>query len=178
MILWIVLFILVVALSYVLALKSMKDFVQTPEEGSLYLIRNRHKLSEALHFIAAKLQTSNLSISFEKLIKGKKAALVVYGPKQILEKLIPVLDLLELEDYTKKDDEQIWIQLILWGDLNAQIRCILVSTKSSGFSNAQLLDNYQKRSFQKGEKQQSLTIDQVKHFLLQPQQILPQSEVS
>ncbi len=197
----------------------MKDFILTPEENSsLYLIRKAHKLSEALHLILPVLQDSSLGISFERLFKGKKSALVVFGPKKLLEKLKPVLDLLELEDYTNvdikqvsaregnpkavpdlSDEEHFWLQLILWGKFHHQLRCILVSSDADkrkslltnlpkAFSNEQILESYKKRSFhqpkadclldKKGGNQQSLTIEQVKHFLLQPQQILPQSQAS
>lgn len=192
MILWIVLFILIVPLSYALALKSMKEFVQTPEvDTSLYLIRNKHKFSEALRLILHELQSSNLSIAFERLFKGKRSALVVFGPKKLLEKSVPILDLLELEDYTNvdvnsisawetgekpkklpelKDDEQMWWQLILWGNLYAQIRCILVSQALPGLpkasSNGQLLDSYKKRSFKKEESQKSLNPEEIKEILM------------
>lgn len=105
MILWVLLFILVVVISFVLAVKSMHDFQEIPahtgEEYSLFLIRRPHELTgEVLSSIHENLLTAGLIISFERLIKGTKAALVVYGPKKVLSKFEYTLDLLELEDYT------------------------------------------------------------------------------
>ena len=199
-------FILIVSLSYALAKKSMKDFTETPiGDNALYLIRNKHKFSEALQTILQQMQNSSLSISFERLFKGKKSALVVFGPKKLLEKLVPILDLIELEDYTDVDkgqvtawevkalekpkslpeldeNEHFWWQLILWGNLNAQSRCILVSNNADkkkaldqilprlpkAFSNEQMLDFYKKRSFQ-SVFESKYSLPQLLEFLLHPQ---------
>ncbi len=111
MILWILLFGLVVAISFVLAFKSMHDFQEIPAEGGeeygLFLIRRLSQLNkQLLTSFHKELSTSTLFISFERLIKGTKAALVVYGPKKILAKYKQQLDLLELEDYTNVRPEQ------------------------------------------------------------------------
>ncbi len=107
MILWIVLFVLVLAISFVLAAKSMRDFTEIPtkdEEYSLFLIRKTDNLNvQLLNSIHEELKKSGLIISFERLFKGKKAALVVFGPKRLLTKYTDLLDLLELEDYTNVD---------------------------------------------------------------------------
>lgn len=123
MILWVLLFALVVAISFVLALKSMADFHEIPttsgEEYGLFLIRRPHELNEELmSFIHHNLLTSDLIISFERLIKGTRAALVVYGPKKVLSGYKHTLDLLELEDYTKVDSKQIsaWEVLVKIAD--------------------------------------------------------------
>lgn len=144
MILWIALLILVVVTSYILALRSMKDFTVIPSfnKYGLFLIREKQGLNEqTLNFIYNELTRLNLSISFERLFKGKESALVVYGPRSLLTKLAGILNLLELEDYTgvsnesrvweigiKKStsevsdktlpnlssEEQLWWQVILW----------------------------------------------------------------
>lgn len=105
MILWVILFALVVAISFVLALKSMADFQEIPEHAGadygLFLIRRPQSFnSQMLSYIHQNLLKEGLIISFERLIKGSQAALVVYGPKNILINIKDALDLLELEDYT------------------------------------------------------------------------------
>lgn len=111
MILWVLLFVLVVAISFVLAVKSMRDYqeipTQTGEQYALFLIRKPQALSkELLSAIHEDLLNSGLIISFERLIKGIKAALVVFGPKKVLAVYKDHLDLLELEDYTNVNPEQ------------------------------------------------------------------------
>ena len=160
MILWVLLFVLIVAISFVLALKSMVDFHEIPvssgEDYGLFLIRRPHELTEELlQSIHSNLLASSLIISFERLIKGNKAALVVYGPEKILTNYKHALELVELEDYTNisKDqfalwevavksvgkpdfppisaDDQIWWQLILSAKernfFHPHIRLVVVS---------------------------------------------------
>lgn len=107
MILWIALFILVVVLSFVLAAKSMRDYQEVPSERGdygLFLIRNRGGLTaELFHSIHDELLSSGLSISFERVFKGKESALLVFGPRILLAKFNQILSLLELEDYTNID---------------------------------------------------------------------------
>lgn len=110
MILWVLLFALVIAISFVLALKSMADFQEIPEhagaEYGLFLIRKPQVLNtQMLTFIHQNLLKEGLIISFERLIKGTQAALVVYGPKKMLFNIKDVLDLLELEDYTSVNQD-------------------------------------------------------------------------
>lgn len=105
MILWVVLFLLVVAISFVLAVKSMKDFTDIPSNASaeygLFLIRKIQGFDATLlSRLNEKLLESSSILSIERLFKGKKSALVVYGPRKLLLNLNHVLDLLELEDYT------------------------------------------------------------------------------
>lgn len=105
-ILWIILFILVLLISYVLAARSMKDFteVSSSENYGLFLIRNMQGLNEhLLNLIQQDLQQTNLAVSFEMLFKGQESALVVFGPRTVLTKFIKPLNLLELEDYTNLD---------------------------------------------------------------------------
>ncbi len=110
--LWVVLFILVVAISFVLAARSMKDFTEIPtssEEYSLFLIRKTDSLTaELLNSIHKNLLRTSLIISFERLFKGKDSALVVFGSSKLLMAYKDSLDLLELEDYTNVDVEQIF----------------------------------------------------------------------
>ena len=105
MILWIVLFVLVLAISFVLALKSMRDYQEIPSQlggdFSLFLVRNTKGLNE--HFfnsLHSDLLQSGLNISIERLFKGKESALVLFGPKSLLAKYKQLFNLLELEDYT------------------------------------------------------------------------------
>lgn len=105
MILWIILFILVLAISFILALKSMRDYQEIPSKSGkdfgLFLIRNSQALNE--HFfnsLHADLLQSGLNISIERLFKGQESAVVLYGSSELLDKYKQPLNLLELEDYT------------------------------------------------------------------------------
>lgn len=113
MILWFVLFALVVAISFVLAAKSMRDFTEIPpanQQYGLFLIRKMAGLSgqfiDSLHDDS--LQTG-LNIAFERLFKGNRCALVVFGPRKPLLKYQDSLDLLELEDYTNVSSEDTFV---------------------------------------------------------------------
>lgn len=100
MVLWIVLFILVLAISFILALKSMTDYQEVPKgDNGLFLIRQTKQLKDLLD--------ASTNIVLERLFKGKQAALVVFGPRQIVEKYKNHLDLVELEDYTNVDKDQV-----------------------------------------------------------------------
>ncbi len=125
MILWVILFFLVVAISFVLALKSMKDFIDIPanasQEYGLFLIRKIQAVNaDLLNHLNGRLLESNLILSIERLFKGKKSALVIYGPRKLLLSLNHVLDLLELEDYTDVNVEQISAWEIGIKDLSAE----------------------------------------------------------
>ncbi len=162
MILWVVLFVLVIAISFVLAAQSMRDYSEIPEKGrdyGLFLIRNTQGLTEqVLSSIRSELSESKAIISFERLFKGKKSALVVFGPRQLVLNHKTSLDVLELEDYTsvdithisawevgvKKDTEvsekvfsnfpqlfeheQFWWQVILSSPFKPQITGVLVTS--------------------------------------------------
>lgn len=105
MILWVILFFIVVAISFVLAFQSMKDYHKFPQQSQvdygLFLIRQLlgfdKDLLDSLQKLALK---KGLIISFERLFKGKQAALTVFGPKKILDQFSDKLNLLELEDYS------------------------------------------------------------------------------
>ena len=137
------LFILVILISFFLALYSMHDFEIKPSsklEYGAFLIRNLKNLNpESLTHLFSDLAKSNLLISFERLFKGHEGVLVVYGPKNILLNYQEQFNLLELEDYTNINlnsvsiwevgvrditgfrdkfpdllpNEQIWFQIIL-----------------------------------------------------------------
>lgn len=108
MILWFALFLLVVAISFVLAYQSMSDFQEIPltSRYGLFLIRQPAKLTphllDSLHQAVVK---EGLSISLERLFKGSQSTLVIFGPRQILTQYAQILNLLELEDYTQVHKE-------------------------------------------------------------------------
>lgn len=108
MIFWIILFAVVVFISFLLALRSMADFEESPTEKKhlygLYLIRNSQSLNESiLDSIHELILKDGLLLSLERLIKGGESALVIFGPQEILQSFSEVLNLLELEDYTNVD---------------------------------------------------------------------------
>lgn len=172
MILWIILFVLVLLISYVLALRSMRDFTEVPTYG-LFLIRNIQSLNEhLLNLIYQDLQQTNLAVSFERLFKGQESALVVFGPRTVLTKFIKPLNLLELEDYTNIDKDMVagweigvknsnqtnnqtsepvpnlnqhehfWWQVTLWRE-STHIRCLVVSADGAKRKNlAQVLPHF------------------------------------
>lgn len=116
MILWLALFLLIVGISFVLAFRSMKDYQEIPShakvEYGLYLVRQTDNFNaNFLDSIGLLILDEGLIISLERLFKGPKAALTIFGPKKVLEKFIPTLNLLELEDYTvdcDSKDVSIW----------------------------------------------------------------------
>lgn len=96
---------LVMAVSFVLALTSMRDFTEIPSrtggDFSVFLIRQIRGLNEQFfNLLYNDLKHTGLNISFERLFKGKESALVVFGPKKLLMSYKDFLNLLELEDYT------------------------------------------------------------------------------
>jgi len=98
---------LVVAISFVLAYMSMKDYHYAPriskDEYGLFLIRQTANLNtEALRSMSHQMLSEGLIISVERLFKGPQAALTIFGPRKILSKFMESLNLLELEDYTEK----------------------------------------------------------------------------
>lgn len=108
MILWFALFLLVVAISFVLAYQSMSDFQEIPSfaQYGLFLIREPSQLTphlmESLHEAMVK---EDLIVSLERLFKGSQSTLVIFGPRQILAQYAQILHLLELEDYTQVHKE-------------------------------------------------------------------------
>lgn len=105
MILWFILFLLIIGISFILALWSMRDYQEIPQQSKaeygLFLIRRTDNLNfEILDMIRKSILDQGFIISIEKLFKGKKAALAIFGPKKSLEGFVQQLNLLELEDYT------------------------------------------------------------------------------
>lgn len=113
MILWIALFILVLAISFILAVQSMRDYREISfldDSYSLFLVRKIKALDRSvLSSLYDECLRLDLSLSFERLIKGKKSALVIFGPKRVIGKFISYFDLLELEDYTNVDPDLIGV---------------------------------------------------------------------
>lgn len=108
MILWVALFLLVVAISFVLAFQSMRDYSEIPGssavEYGLFLIRSKDNFtSSLLDSLHQEISKQGLIISIERLFKGVQSVLVVFGPKSICQDYAVVLNLLELEDYTAVD---------------------------------------------------------------------------
>lgn len=104
---WIFLIIIVSAASYYLAKRSLRHYLETPDTNipySVFLIQSPSLFDSAfLEDLASKNQGLDLIFSFERLYKGHMSALIIYGPRDLL-KNFPQLNLLELEDYTEKQD--------------------------------------------------------------------------
>lgn len=105
MIIWLMLFLLIIGISFILALRSMKDYQEIPKDSKveygLFLIRQTENFDASiLDSIGKLILEGSLIISLERLFKGKKVALTIFGPKNILDKFREGLNLLELEDYT------------------------------------------------------------------------------
>lgn len=107
MLTWIILFVIVVFISFVLAFRSMVDYQEKPFnlaiQYSVYLIKNQYGLTEdVLKNLHRDTVKDNFILSFERLLKGDKSALVVFGPKTVLKSFVDILGLVELEEYSKK----------------------------------------------------------------------------
>lgn len=105
MIIYVVLFILIILVSFILAWRSMKDYQTLPqtfkEEYGLFLIRKPQALTIAfLETIHQYMLTENLIISLERSFRGGQSALTIFGPKKMLRHTGAGLDLMELEDYS------------------------------------------------------------------------------
>lgn len=108
MLIWFILFFLVVAIAFVLAYQSMGDYTEHPFSSgkpySLYLIQNPQALTEELFL---KLYEQSLSLgavlSLERLFKGQKKALVIFGPASLIGPLSNTLGIVELEDYSESN---------------------------------------------------------------------------
>lgn len=116
MILWLALFLLIVVISFVLAMQSMKDYQEIPqkpkEDYGLFLIRRIDAFSpQVLGSILKHVMAKGLLISIERLFKGHETALTLFGPKEVLDEFISELSLLELEDYAQgldSKDVSVW----------------------------------------------------------------------
>lgn len=110
---WIILFIIVLAISVFLARRSMKDYQELPHliaKYGVFLVKNPSALNlqffSELHSLG---KIDHLIVSFERLSKGEDDALVLYAPKFFPEKF-PDLGLFELEDYLSGDEKNIGYQ--------------------------------------------------------------------
>lgn len=87
----------------------MRDYQEIPEKKlqySVFLIQNPAALnSEVLSSLFLLIKKGEI-ISLERLFKGNQSALVIFGPKPILQNLTS-LNLLELEDYTGVNDQEV-----------------------------------------------------------------------
>ncbi|OGE25713.1 hypothetical protein A3C32_01240 [Candidatus Daviesbacteria bacterium RIFCSPHIGHO2_02_FULL_41_14] len=104
MVIWLLLFFIVILISFVLAIRSLRHYRENPARlgvtFSLYLIQNTSALTESLlEELNREVLEKRLVISFERLYKGDKKALIIYGPSLLLTNRVEKLGLLELEDY-------------------------------------------------------------------------------
>lgn len=111
MIIFLILFFIILSISFVLAYLSMRDYQEVPvteKEYSLYLIRKPQFLTPQILGALVNLSKGKI-ISLERLFKGESSALVIFGPKKVLEgHFSEILGLLELEDYTKVVEATAW----------------------------------------------------------------------
>lgn len=119
MIIWVGLFAIIILVSLILAFRSMRDYAEMPVHSdthySLYLIKNEAGLNEeTLTSIDQVINQKRLIVSFERLYKGSKQALVVYGPVVILKQFATTLDLMELEDYSLKYNDPLPSGILSW----------------------------------------------------------------
>ena len=102
---YVILFIAVLVISFFLAYRSMSSFQQYPsklQSYSLYLIKNIKELNfdtlEKLHNLSL---SSQHQFSLEVLFKGNQAALALYAPATFAQ--ATQLQLLEIEDYLESN---------------------------------------------------------------------------
>ena len=130
------------AISTYLAYLSMRDYYDLPEKEkdySLFLIRNPEALGEN---VFSKLLKESDMISFERLFRDSRSSVVLYAPKEILEKF-PEFKPLEIEDYTK-DRRGRWHQFVTQQNGTN----FLVETRVISFDekpSAELIGEYKKR---------------------------------
>lgn len=110
MAIWIALFTLTFIISLIMAYRSMSDYYEQasnfPVTYSQYLVGNPEGLTaEILRGLHNSAYDSRFILSFERLFKGSRRALVIFGPTTILHTLVGPLKLTELEDYSKRVGE-------------------------------------------------------------------------
>lgn len=116
MTLWLILFLLVVGISFILALQSMREYQEIPRESradyGLFLVRQPERFdAKILASIHQKVLVESLILSVERLFKGSQSALTIFGPTKVLLSYNDQLNLLELEDYAaglRAEDIAIW----------------------------------------------------------------------
>lgn len=111
MIVWLILFLIVIGISFILAYRSMKDYLEVPHQSKagygLFLVRQISAFNLGfLESMYEHLLKEGLIVSLERLFKGGKSALTIFGPKNILNNYRNQLDLLELEDYAEGIDSK------------------------------------------------------------------------
>lgn len=106
MLIWVILFLVVMGVSFVLAFRSMGGYHEVPSVSvpfSVFLVGNPQAFSlgtlRRIHEAALK---GKFILSFERLFKGSRRALVVFGPVGILRPFSLELGLSEIEDYSRK----------------------------------------------------------------------------
>jgi len=84
----------------------MKDYSRHPavfgQPYALYLIQKPENLTEQMDSIHRLVLPGRLLLSLERLFKGSKKALVIFGPVAVLRSFADPLGLLELEDYSQR----------------------------------------------------------------------------
>jgi hypothetical protein len=104
--LWLLIIVVIIIISFLLALRSMRNYQEIPPARfsyGLYLICNSDQLQNGvLNKLYAFGLESNAQISIEKLFKGGESAIVIYAPHNIGQ-FVPELELLEIEDYLERE---------------------------------------------------------------------------
>lgn len=107
---WSLIILSILAISVFLAVRSMHDFQEDPAraglEYGLFFIQKPGALITLLPTLYSQLLKERLIVSFERLNRGGKIALVWYAPKLIAGKYDKELGLVEIDDYTNKTDRK------------------------------------------------------------------------
>ncbi len=93
-----------------MAYRSMSDYYEQASNFSAtysqYLVGNPDGLTaEVLKELHRSAYDSRFILSLERLFKGARRALVIFGPTTLLHTLVGPLKLTELEDYSRKVEE-------------------------------------------------------------------------
>lgn len=112
MIFWVLLFILVVLISFFLAMQSMRNFREVPQaqekDYGPFLIRKTMNITtDFLDQLHTQILKEGFIVSFERLFKGSESTLVLFAPRKIAQNYLTSLDLIEIEDYTDVPKEGI-----------------------------------------------------------------------
>jgi hypothetical protein len=104
---WIIIILAIIIISFILALRSMKNYQEVPTTKfpyGVFLIRNENFVLQngTLNELYKFCLEANAIISIERLWKGSQKALVLYAPQNIGQ-FLPELELLEIEDYIEKE---------------------------------------------------------------------------
>ncbi len=141
MLIWLLLFLTIVVISFVLALRSMGDFYEKPAKSAAdfapFLVRRPGAVTvDLLDDLYEAARQEGLLLAFERLFKGKRRALVIFGSRQMLQPFSEVLELLELEDYSLRVDNK---------NVSPKVRAwemgVKQNTKSSGTKTRQWLES-------------------------------------